>query len=224
MFTSLLTGIFLLGIAGMAHAYSITPLNISYDTTAGTVEGQVLLPDWDGAVADDCLGDTCWATEYKWTLKGNKWEADYPNPSFSDIEAIVGGTDFSLLYKNDVDGNIESGSYVNLYKTTYSNTPSDPANALIEWEGTAADDPIDCPECYLLLKDGNEYPIWYLYDIGDWNGKDDIDMTGFWPGTGAISHVQIVGAPNPVPEPATMLLFGAGLAALAGVSRRKSKK
>ena len=46
---------------------------------------------------------------------------------------------------------------------------------------------------------------------GDYN-----DMTVF----GASCEIQVV---EPVPEPATVLLFGAGIAGLAGVSRRKRR-
>jgi hypothetical protein len=69
----------------------------------------------------------------------------------------------------------------------------------------------------------------YLFDLdaAHWNGMDEIFLTGFWNSGADITFVGIHGGVEheqlPVPEPATMLLLGAGLIGLAGVGRKKFK-
>ena len=61
---------------------------------------------------------------------------------------------------------------------------------------------------------------YYLFDIGGWDGVQNIELTNFWPDKGAISHVAIYG----VPEPTNMLLLGTCLIGLAGSRLRRKKK
>ena len=121
------------------------------------------------------------------------------------------------LYKDNVGG-IEEGAFAGSYETTFSNSTSDPSDALIEY---VSGDSIYCPECYLLVKDGNHDPYWYLFDIGTWNGVDSIELSGFWPNGGAISHLSIYGDRGNVPEPAPLALLALGL---IGIGLRKLKK
>lgn len=140
------------------------------------------------------------------------------------VETQFGVTDLTLFYKADV-GNVsapatvESGTFASSYSTVFNNTALDPMDALISYTGGAF---IACPSCYLAIKDGNQNPSYYFYDLGNWNGTESISMTGFWPNKGAISHVSIWGKSSDVPEPGTLALVALALLGAGFIRRRNS--
>jgi hypothetical protein len=177
---------------------------------------------------------------------GGNCENDNP---LSCVEEQFGlGEDWEgvLYYKSNVDDGSEEGTFQDSYDTEYFNDPDDPQDATISFTGAPS---ISCPECYLVIKDGNEDPNHYFYDLADWDGISDIVMTGFWPGQGAISHVSIWGLVageeeggseeegtgegeeeggqeeegTTVPEPASMILLGLGMAAAAARMRQRTR-
>jgi hypothetical protein len=140
-----------------------------------------------------------------------------------DAFGLTDDGSLTLLYKQDVGGG-ESGSFAGSYTTEFFNTPDDPADATISFDGGSA---IVCGVCYLVIKDGNGPPTYYMIDLTalGWDGEEDIILTGFWPDQGAISHIAIWGTPGDtsVPEPGTLGLLGLGLAGMAAGLRRRRK-
>ncbi len=128
------------------------------------------------------------------------------------------------VYKQD-EGGPETGTYAASYTTEFLYTSDDPEDdpeeATIAWvSGT----PYVNPLCsFLLVKDGNHNPAWYFFDLAaaGWDGRQTLELSGFWPGSGAISHVGIYNAPTSVPDGGlTIALLGLSLCAL-GVMGRK---
>lgn len=130
------------------------------------------------------------------------------NDSETFVSQYTGVDGLDLVYKDNQGGN-EEGGFASSYETTYN---GDLSGATIAYQGGGS---IECPECWLAVKDGNQTPIWYLFDIGTWNGTDDIVLSNFWPNQGSISHIAIYS--NPAPGP--LVLMAIGLIATIGVRR-----
>ena len=149
---------------------------------------------------------TCWTTD------------DSSNLTETEIKSLVGTiSDLTLFYRQDFNG-AESGSFADSFETVFLNSP-EPDGANISYTGGTS---IDCPECYLIVKDFNQTPAQYLFDLAAWNGTEILALTEFWPGAenGAISNVAIWGGPAVVPVPAAVWLFGTALVGFIGFSRR----
>jgi hypothetical protein len=142
----------------------------------------------------------------------------------TQIDAFIASTlnGATEAYKKDVDGGVET-PLVNSYNTTF-NPASEPSGATITYEGG----PIVNPSAYLLVKDGNATPAWYLFNLTGlgWTGIETLELTGFWENTqGAISHVALYGGGGTgirgVPDGgSTIALLGGALMLLGALARR----
>jgi hypothetical protein len=141
-----------------------------------------------------------------------------------------GLTGLTFFYKSNQGGS-EEGSFADDYETSF--VPATEAD--ITWDGP---DKITCPTCYLIAKDGDSEPNWFLFDLGSWDGMETISLDPlFFKGTinQNFSHVSIWGEANGngggggngngggMPEPGTLALAGIALLG-AAVARRRQRR
>jgi hypothetical protein len=149
-------------------------------------------------------------------------------PNSPGIDVVSGWIDLAVteLYKSNVDDGEESISFLDSYEASFYNTPDDPADALLNY---VAGDMFESANLFALLKDGQQpvgSPNIYIFNISDWNRTSDLSFEGFWPSTGAISHLTIYGAPGTtddspsVPEPLSFLIWAAIFISGGYVSQR----
>jgi hypothetical protein len=147
------------------------------------------------------------------------------NPALNadDVEDLTGFTgDLALVYKQNADGS-ETGAAAPYYTTSFN---GDLSGGTITWGGGSI---IVCPTCYIVVKDGNNNPSQYIFTINSWNGQDTINLSGFWPANGSISHVAIFnnlatdggGTVAMIPEADTYAMLLAGLGLVGFAARRK---
>ena len=150
-----------------------------------------------------------------------------PETSTSSILSTISGTHGirlgTLFYKAESDSPVvEQGPLASSYTTTFTNTPSDPSDADITFDGGLSIG----GQAYMLVKDGNHNPGWYLFDLTalGWDGTSTLDLNNFWPAGGAISHVAIYGEHTVPDAGATVALLGMSLLGMVGFRKALKRK
>ena len=136
--------------------------------------------------------------------------------------ATLCGCTLTSQYKQNVGGG-EEGPLAGSYNTTFTPAVEPGAFQITYTGGTSVG-----PTAYLIVKDGNQTPAYYLFNLTalGWNGTDPINGSGFWdPGNGAVSHVELFGTTaTTLPAPSSLILLGSGMLAMGIAQRKRQQK
>ncbi len=169
--------------------------------------------EWDGSTGDGYSG------YYIGTFSEDQGGSVVGEDVFFDIvDFYLGGADPLNWYKIDADGSTTSDDGVLSYTVDSSGKAG-------TWLTT---DPNEVQ--FYAIKGSTEFSVYYLdpsTDTGIWSSRHLLNNGDNIPN---ISHFAAMVDPDisgeeppPIPEPATMLLFGTGLAGLIGVNRKRKR-
>lgn len=187
----LATGVFLLGMVGMAQAYFITD-----GTDVGSYD--VLTAETNQTTINTFNGDN--------DGKTLAWVNSIldPDTTFAFKDDPVYANYFQSIFENSGDTTPVGGGYA------FELTSTSPEYFLIK-TGNVTGKSGDGNSYFLF--DNNVNMQWAVFNLASMGFVNIANITG-------ISHVEEYGS-NPAPEPATMLLMGTGLAGLIAANRRR---
>jgi hypothetical protein len=134
-------------------------------------------------------------------------------PGDADLTSFPDLSTVTLEYVQ-VNGGAESGNLAGSYSTAFG-TISTGGAFNISYDGVP-DPSVGCPLCALLVKGTQGQELVFL--LNSWNGTEIIQGRQFGASSDLIAGVAIVS--RAVPEPASLMLLGAGLVGV-GIWRRR---